>query len=661
MQFLRSITGIAAVSAAVLALVSSCGTQRKIGQVRAKALSPLLSMTEDRDLPAFSVDDFHRPDTMVVEDPDGNKVLIMRAVKDENGEMVATDEIRPSIIVSRFRNVAERHGKVDLRFRITVPPEMQDSDWQLRIVPELSVLDEKKRLDPVLITGSSYRQAQLKGYERYQRFIDSIETDTTVFLNRFQLEVFLKRNIPELYRFRTDSTEVSDEAFASVFGVTERQAIDHYIDRIRLERNRRKIGKKAEMFERYVRVPLVSEGIRLDTVIRGTGGEMVYDYVQTIATRPRLKKAEINLCGGIYRQDSKIYDLPSGEPISFYISSVGGLVDDTEHYLTRIIERKASLETACYVDFKSGSAVILPELGRNSEEIARIKSNFVSIMENRVFDLDSVVVRASCSPEGAYDRNRALSLRRSEAVSSYFNRFMHHWADSVEAGLGYRMNLDERWLAGRTEPVRFVSRSDPENWTALDLLVDRDTLLSRAEKAAYRRLASVPDPDTRENRLQELGCYRYLREHLYPRLRTVRFDFYLHRKGMVKDTVHTTVLDSVYMAGVQAIRDTDYEKALTLLRPYRDFNCAVAYCALDYNASAIRILESLERSARSDYLLAILYSRTGDDRNAVQHYLSACAGDRGFVHRGNLDPEISSLVTRYGLRKEIDRNLDPSN
>ena len=244
MQFLRSITGIAAVSAAVLALVSSCGTQRKIGQVRAKALSPLLSMTEDRDLPAFSVDDFHRPDTMVVEDPDGNKVLIMRAVKDENGEMVATDEIRPSIIVSRFRNVAERHGKVDLRFRITVPPEMQDSDWQLRIVPELSVLDEKKRLDPVLITGSSYRQAQLKGYERYQRFIDSIETDTTVFLNRFQLEVFLKRNIPELYRFRTDSTEVSDEAFASVFGVTERQAIDHYIDRIRLERNRRKIGKK---------------------------------------------------------------------------------------------------------------------------------------------------------------------------------------------------------------------------------------------------------------------------------------------------------------------------------------------------------------------------------------------------------------------------------
>ena len=77
MQFLRSITGIAAVSVAVLALVPSCGTQRKIGQVRAKALSPLLSMTEDRDLPAFSVDDFHRPDTMVVEDPDGNRFCVI--------------------------------------------------------------------------------------------------------------------------------------------------------------------------------------------------------------------------------------------------------------------------------------------------------------------------------------------------------------------------------------------------------------------------------------------------------------------------------------------------------------------------------------------------------------------------------------------------------
>ncbi len=659
MQFLRKNNLVLPLLAAGLFFAPSCGTERKLGQVRERTLSPMLSLTEERDLPAFSADTYHRPDTMVVEDPDGNKVLIMRAVKDENGEMVATDEIRPSIIVSRFRNVAERHGKVDLRFRITVPPQMQDSDWQLRIAPELRVMDETRTLEPVLITGAAYRQAQLKGYERYQRFLDSIETDTTVFINRFQLEIFLKRNIPELYRFRTDSTEVSEEAFASVFGVTEREAIDHYIARLRLERNRRKIGRKDEMFGRYIKVPLLSEGIRLDTVIRSDSGEMVYDYVQTISTRPKLKKAEINLSGAIYRQDRKIYDIPQGEPLSFYISSVGSLADNTERYLTRIIERRVSLETACYIDFLSGSAEIRPELAENRDEIGRIKSNFVSIMENRLFELDSVIVQASCSPEGSFEMNRALSRRRSDAVSSYFNWFMRNWSDSVETGMGMRIGMDGEWdRHEKFSPVRFIPRCNPENWPALDRLVEKDSLLSAKDKAIYERLASVPDPDLREKEMHRMDGYGYLREHLYPRLRTVRFDFYLHRKGMVKDTVHTTVLDSVYMAGVQAIRDMDYEKAVTLLRPYRDFNSAVAFCAMDYNASAMRILESLERTDKVNYLLALLYSRRGDDKEAVECYLKACAANKNYVHRGNLDPEISALISRYGLRKQLDQNID---
>ena len=127
---------------------------------------------------------------------------------------------------------------------------------------------------------------------------------------------------------------------------------------------------------------------------------------------------------------------------------------------------------------------------------------------------------------------------------------------------------------------------------------------------------------------------------------------------MVKDTVHTTVLDSVYMAGVQAIRDMDYEKAVTLLRPYRDFNSAVAFCAMDYNASAMRILESLERTDKVNYLLALLYSRRGDDKEAVECYLKACAANKNYVHRGNLDPEISALISRYGLREQLDQNID---
>jgi hypothetical protein len=232
---------------------------------------------------------------------------------------------------------------------------------------------------------------------------------------------------------------------------------------------------------------------------------------------------------------------------------------------------------------------------------------------------------------------------------------MKHWTDSVRASYGIRLHVGEQVAEERPSPVRFISRSDPENWTMLNALVRADTLLSPSDRNRYEALQAVADPDLRERQLQGLPGYRHMREHLYPRLRTVRFDFHLHRKGMAKDTVRSTVLDSTYMAGVQAIRDADYEKAVSLLRPYKDYNCAVAYCAMDYNATALQILEGLEKTDRVNYMLAILYSRRGDDRSAVECYIRSCAQNRQFVHRGNLDPEISVLIRRYGLNSKEEK------
>ena len=152
--------------------------------------------------------------------------------------------------------------------------------------------------------------------------------------------------------------------------------------------------------------------------------------------------------------------------------------------------------------------------------------------------------------------------------------------------------------------------------------------------------------------MQGLPSYRYLRENLYPRLRTVRFDFHLHRKGMVKDTIHTTEVDSTYLEGVSALKEREYERALSLLRDYRDYNTAIAYVSLDYNASAMDILKDLDKTPQVLYMMALLYARKGDDQNAVQSYLNACHQDRSYVFRGNLDPEINVLIQRYGLNQE---------
>ena len=643
-----------AVLLAVL-LVAGCGSQGKLERLRRQSLAAQMVIADEKELPEIAMGGEPRRDTMVVEDPDGNQVQIMRAVKDENGEMVATDVIQAAKVTARFRNVAERSGKVDLNFRIIVPEAMQDRDWQLRFYPDLFVAEDSLRLDPILITGEGYRKAQLKGYEHYRRFLDSIAADSTHFVDRFQLEMFLRRNLPDIYRYKTDSTAVSDEEFRSHYGITEQQALTHYTNQLVVRRNRRKVSRKDDMFRKYVKAPIVTEGLRLDTVIVSPDGDILYDYVQSIHVRPSLRKATVLLSGDIFEEDRRIYRVPRTDPLTFYISSISGLSDDAIRYKTVVTERRVQANTACYIDFEQGRAEIRKETGHNREEMARIEGNLRSLLQHRDFDLDSIVVTASCSPEGSFEHNRKLSMRRSESVSDYFEGFLRHWRDSVRRS-GFHIGLDDTFEEEAPAEIRLLSRNNPENWTMLDALVREDESLSGKEKEDYARTASVREPDLREQRIQKLPSYRHIRESLYPRLRTVRFDFHLHRKGLQKDTVHTTVVDTAYMRGLQAIRDREYEQAVTLLRPYKDYNTAVAFCALDYNASALEVLEPMERTDKVLYLLAILYSRRGDDRRAVESYLKACRLNPSFVHRGNLDPEIAGLIRRYGLDSEPEEN-----
>ena len=664
----------------VCLLISGCGTSRKVERMQERQMRAEIGMVEeipgraghngevgnDGRSPVGAGDDGR--DTTVVMEAEGP--IIMNAVRDEDGNMVATDVLEAASVTARFRNIAERGGKVNIEFAVTVPQDMMDPQWQLRFYPRMYVLEDTLGLDPVLITGQEYRNEQMRGYRRYEKFLQSIVTDSMEFVNMKLLEIFIERNIPALYAFRTDSTFVSDEEFASAFGVTEQQAIEHYTNRLAKSANERRKARKDERFRQYVKVP-IEQGFRLDTVMREINGDFRYVYSHTLASRPRLRKVDVVLSGAIYQEDVKIYDIPECEPLTYYISSLSAFVDGTERYMTKVIERKVSANTACYVEFEHDRYEVDESLGYNRDEIGRIKNNLSALIDNDKFEMDSIVVTASSSPEGTVAYNTRLTQRRSEAVAEYFRRFIDEYRDSMKADEGFAVDMtgDPRSEPGMTgeeypeTPVRrsfayaqddskkdrdgyriqFIARNDAENWRMLDVLVAEDTVMSYEDKIAYINACEVDDLDQREEVLQKLGCYRHLREKVYPRLRTVKFNFYLHRKDMQKDTVHTTVIDSTYMAGVQAIRDRDYETAVTLLRPYQDYNAAVAFCALDYNASALAILERLHRTDQVNYMLAIVYSRLGEIEKAARCYEEACRQNPGFVHRGNLDPEISRL------------------
>jgi hypothetical protein len=639
----------------ILSLIVGCTTYRKINYIKRNSTEAMIVPSKDNDMAELSLRDTLRRDTLTVEGDDGKEILIMKAVKDENGEMVATDVIKAAKVTARFRNVAERHGKIDIGFQVIVPRTMLDSKWQLRFYPVLYILGDSTDLEHVIITGKGYRKEQLKGYQQYSKFLKSIISDTTKFINEFQLEIFIKRNIPAIYKYKQDSSYVSDEQFSSEYGVTQKDALEHYTKKFLIRRNDRKKANKHKIFEKYVKVPIVSEGIKLDTVIQNDDGDFIYDYIQTVNTRPGLRKADIVISGDIFETDKRIYSIPRSKPLTFYISSISAFLDNELRYKTIVVERRAEANTACYIDFKSAKAEIDESMGANHEEIGRIKSNLRSLIENKVYDMDSIVITASCSPEGNYGYNKRLAQLRSESVSAFFYKYIRQFRDSLTHEKGFNLSMDESYNGvekNRTNAIKLIAKSNPENWEMLDFLVKRDTSLDDRQKEEIQELCKIPNPDLRENELRNNKSYKHLREKLYPRLRTVRFDFHLHRKNMVKDTLHTTVIDSAYMEGLQAIKDRDYKKAITLLRPYNDFNTAIAYCAMDYNASSMSILEKMDKTDKVNYLLAILYSRQGDERNAIQSYLRACKQNRSYIHRGNLDPEISALIKKYGLNEE---------
>ena len=487
----------------------------------------------------------------------------------------------------------------------------------------MKIMGDSTRLDPVCITGRKYRDEQMRGYRRYERFLQSIITDSTDFIRLRQLEIFIMRHFPDTYAMKNDTSFVPDPVAESIFGVSQREALEHYTRHHLFDRNERRKAGRAMMFRRFIKDPLVSDGIRLDTVISDMAGGLIYRYVQQVESRPGLRKIEVALDGCLYEDGEVICTVGRPEDIVFYVSSLSTLADMSPRYVMRVIERYVYDNTHAFIDFAQGSADLDTLLPGNRAELARIRECVSAVVGRTEFILDSLVVTASCSPEGRYAYNSRLSLARADTMKDFIGSL-----------------LDEE-----NRPV-LKAESVPENWDQLCRLVKNDTVLGGRAKDRILAAAGIYDRDSAETGiLAEMPEYRYLREKIYPRLRSVKFDFYLHRRGMDRDTVHTTELDSVYMQGVEALKNLDYRSAVELLRPYHDYNTALAYLAAGYNHSAIRDLESLSPpSAKTDYLMAIALARLGMAGEAREVYLRCIDRDPAMAFRANLDPELSDII-----------------
>ena len=388
-----------------------------------------------------------------------------------------------------------------------------------------------------------------------------------------------------------------------------------YVERFRPDT----VGREAA-FNRFVKFPY-PEDVRLDSLVEGRS-TVTYYYSQEVKTDETSKKMLVTLQGQVLAVDDSAYRLPPSDTLSYVVSSMLSFVDTVPRYRIKVIDKFVTVEDRNYIQFFVGDTRVVDTLGDNRRQLDKISGLMRQIVEQQEFYVDTITLTAASSPEGAYTFNARLSQGRAAALKRYLVRRYGKSIDTI---------LTVRWVAEDWQELTNRIRTDRE-------IGNRDAIL---ELIAWEK-----NPDRREQAIRQQFPkeYAYIRSVIYPQLRAVNFRYNLRRKGMVKDTIHTTELDTAYARGVELLRKRKYAKALYILNDYNDRNTVVAHLSLDHNERAMELLATMPKDAVTEYLRAIACSRLGRKAEGRKHFLEACRLDGRMEYRGNLDPEIAELL-----------------
>lgn len=338
-------------------LLAGCGTTGKIESIRNGGESAHISLTNgisfDTRTQVLASD--NNPDTLTVTGLNGEKLHLMRSIADSSGNVYGSENLSGVVVSAKFRNIAERGGKIDLSFDVKIPKEIQDLTWRLRFRPRIATEGDTLELDELHITGIGYLQREREMERKYNEYLSSIIRDTTKLRHHRLMEIFLQRN-------GTNS-------------LTYREIAEHYQKGGAIWRNNRKIEQIPQMQRRFLPVCVDGGRVKLDSVITHTE-DITYCYSHTLHTNGNVRKLKVIMDGDIVRNGETIHSFPEGAPLSFYVSSLNFFAEpDTLHRdkgyseglaaLNRREYRRAAALLDPYHDVNS--AVAYMNLGENSE------------------------------------------------------------------------------------------------------------------------------------------------------------------------------------------------------------------------------------------------------------------------------------------------------
>lgn len=163
-------------------------------------------------------------------------------------------------------------------------------------------------------------------------------------------------------------------------------------------------------------------------------------------------------------------------------------------------------EAEIKVYFATSKADIDPSLKQNARAFAEIDSILTVVSNDSSWVVKHVDIIGSASPEGSADYNRALSLRRADAISKYFASY----TDSATVA------ADFRYTGADWQGLRRLVKAAPT-------VPDRDRVISIIDSGTADRLACL-------KRLSGGATYRWLLAELFPELRASAVKISLQRE-----------------------------------------------------------------------------------------------------------------------------------
>lgn len=581
--------GIPKIIVVSLLLMVGCNTRYQLDRIHDRqgiinVRQPLRSEKKEQ---AVSTD---IPKEIKYKDKDGKEINILSGEKDGDDYLYSV-QLQGVEVVAKSKTLPERNGMVTISFIVMVPQEYLQSGWRIKVEPSLDNNGDVKALQPVVVTGSEFKYISDR-----KRFYQDKNMKSDIALERRLLE---RRNKRSVHRYK-DNKEV--DSLKNILSNWQEWRDGFYAHDWRLD----SVIQKKENFEYY--------------------------YNQEFPSEDMEKKLKLSFVATVEDLDGQSYPLPAGDTLNYFISSMRQFLDRTPRYVRHTIYRKATENASCLVNFPVGSTEVIDTLGTNKEELGRVASKMLEINEGNEFVIDSIILKAGCSPEGGYAANTLLAAGRAASLHSYLAPVLGTNAEAVDL---------------------VKEKPQAEKWDKLTDLIKEKDLPNK--DAILEVIRTTEDPDQREFKIREEypEDYEIIRNDLYPMLRAVDFVFYLSRRGMVEDVVYTNVIDTAYANALKLMDRRKYKEALPKLLEYQDWNTAICYMSLGYNETAIKIFEQQIQSADRDYMLAILYSRVGEIEKAVETFMSCCKEDESKIDRGELDPEISRLMDKYNLRDRL--------